>query len=689
MLAVTVAGFLAASGAPAQPPSSTFPSKIELITVDVVVVDKKGQPVPGLTRDDFVVEEDGRPQTIVSFEAVRLEAEPAASRPATGNVATNDEAEKARPGRAFAIVLDDLGLELGDAVETRRAVAQFLQQSVQDGDEVTLATTSADAWWSARIPEGRDDLIAVTQRLRSRTSNASTASDYMSDYEAFWIDTRGGTTAAPEIARVIKRWTDNHICFERDPACGKLVEMRARGLEGERRQRTTATLETVRRALLSLAPVRGRKSLLLFSRGFIQDSSPDIRGVVAASRETNTAVFFIDARGLTTNLTNTGMSAAAPGMPDVTQFGRMNFESNTLGAAGAMSLADETGGFTIHGTNDLAAGAERVAAESRVFYMLGFEAPAGKKPGEWRKLHVEVKRDGLSVRARRGYTVRAEGAPPAKSIPTKEGTRTLPPAVETALDTAHEVAGIPLRAVTYVLEPREKDTTHVLVAAEFDASGLTYKGSGKSRAARLEVTAAATLRDTGMTLYSDERVEVRVPEGEAPGWRSAAREFDLPPGVAQARIIVRDPATGAMGAVAQRLEVPRAGTLRISTPILSDQVVPPSAREAKPRAAVAAHRTFRPGGGLYCEYEVFGAARDPSGGVPRVSGGLEVRTAAGETVRQAAPTRIAADRDGRLVRLVGLDLAGLAAGPYEIVLDVHDEVGGATVERHEPFTIAP
>jgi len=688
VLAAAVACWVAATDAPAQAPSATFPSKIELITVDVVVVDESGQPVPGLTRDDFVIEEDGRPRTIVSFEAVRLEATPGETSPVAAVVATNEAASEKRPGRAFAIVLDDLGLELADAVETRRAVTQFLQQSVQDGDEVTVATTSADAWWSARIPEGRDDLLAVTQRLRSRTSNASTASDYMSDYEAFWIDTRGETAAAFEIARVIKRWTDNHICFDRDPGCGKLVEMRARGLEGERRQRTTAALETVRRALLSLGPVRGRKSLLLFSRGFIQDFSQEIRGVVAASRETNTAVFFIDARGLTTNLINTGMSASAPGMPDVTQFGRMNFENNTLAAAGATALAEETGGFVVHNTNDLAAGAERVAAESRVFYMLGFEASPGKKRGEWRKLHVEVQREGLKVRARRGYTVRAE-APAAKAVPTKEGTRTLPPAVETALDTAHEVAGIPLRAVTYVLEPREKDTTHVLVAAEFDASGLTYEGSGKSRAARLEVTAAATLRDTGKTLYSDERVEVRAPEGEAPGWRSVAREFDLPPGVAQARIIVRDPSTGAMGAVAQRVEVPRPDAFRLSTPILSDQVVSPSSRDAKPRAAVAAHRTFRPGGGLYCEYEVFGAGRDPSGSAPTVSAGLLVRTAAGEAVRQAAPTRIIADRDGRLVRLVGLDLAGLAPGEYELILDVHDEGSGATVERREPFTIAP
>ena len=374
----------------------------------------------------------------------------------------------------------------------------------------------------------------------------------------------------------------------------------------------------------------------------------------------------------------------------MTELGRTSFEDRTLAAAGAMSLADETGGFSIRNTNDLAAGAERVAAESRVFYMLGFEAPAGKKPGEWRKLRVQVKRDGLEVRARRGYTVRAEGALAAKTVPTKEGSRTLPPAVETALDTAHEVAGIPLRAVTYVLEPREKDTTHVLVAAEFDASGLTYQGSGKSRAARLEVTAAATLRDTGKTLYSDERVEVRAAAGEAPGWRSVAREFDLPSGVAQTRLIVRDPATGAMGAVAQRIEVPRPGALRISTPILSDQVVPPSGRDAKPRAAVAAHRTFRPGGGLYCEYEVFAAARDPASGAPRVSGRARGPLGGGgDGPTSAADARLPPTATGASSAWSGSTSPAWPRATYELVLDVHDEAGGATVERHEPFTIAP
>ena len=46
--------------------------------MDVVVTDKKGHPVPGLTRDDLVVTEDGVPQKIVSFDAVALPDAPSA-----------------------------------------------------------------------------------------------------------------------------------------------------------------------------------------------------------------------------------------------------------------------------------------------------------------------------------------------------------------------------------------------------------------------------------------------------------------------------------------------------------------------------------------------------------------------------------------------------------------------------------
>ena len=61
---------LPSSGAPQQPPTPVFAAGVDLVRLDVVVLDEDGRPVTGLSRDDFVVEEEGRPQAIGSFEAV-------------------------------------------------------------------------------------------------------------------------------------------------------------------------------------------------------------------------------------------------------------------------------------------------------------------------------------------------------------------------------------------------------------------------------------------------------------------------------------------------------------------------------------------------------------------------------------------------------------------------------------------
>ena len=97
---------------------------------------------------------------------------------------------------------------------------------------------------------------------------------------------------------------------------------------------------------------------------------------------------------------------------------------------------------------------------------------------------------------------------------------------------------------------------------------------------------------------------------------------------------------------------------------------------------------FPPGGGLYCQYEVFGAAR-PGGAAPRVDASFELRRADGETLRKAPPTPIAVGADGRLVRMVGASLRGSwRKAPDELVLEVADEVSGERLVRHEPFALA-
>jgi VWFA-related protein len=669
--------------------------------VDAVVLDRDGRPVPGLTRDDFLVKEDGRPLEIVRFEAFDVAAVPEVTEAVAPAVVASNEPHGT--GRAFAIVLDDLRFGPEHGPGARETATRFLERSVRDGDLVTVATTSGDVWWSARIPEGREDLLAVLARVQGRHVDVPVL-DRMTEYEAFWIAAREDTPSATAMApgsgitlpgrasgsvaervptggikeRVKQRWQQVNMC--QPLYCDSLVRGRAAEIDGARRARVERTLAGVRRALEALAPVRGRKSLLFLSAGFLQDFGPDARAVAAASREANTAIYFVDVRGLVA-LPGFGTAADAGPPPDERERTAVAFEEANLESAGAAALAADSGGFTVRNTNDLAAGVSRVAAESRVFYLLGFLPPEGKAPQQWRNVRVEVKRPGLNVRARRGYTLRSEMAPRSPGQPGR-GEPAPHRHVDRALNSAYDEAGIPLRASAYLMEPRPEGLLHVVVAVELDAGAVARVAGDVSR---LEVGAMAAMRDSGRVLRQD--ASIAVTPAAAGAWRALTREFDLPPGVAQVRLAVRDPETGAVGSVSQRIEVPFPGQFRLGTPILTDRVEPATQPGQPPRPAIAAHRVFTPGGGLYCQFEVFGAKR-LGGAAPRVDAGFELVRSGGETVLRAPATPIAVDADGRLVRTVGASLEGLEEGAYELVLEVRDETSGYSLVRREPFVLA-
>jgi len=194
-------------------------------------------------------------------------------------------------------------------------------------------------------------------------------------------------------------------------------------------------------------------------------------------------------------------------------------------------------------------------------------------------------------------------------------------------------------------------------------------------------------RDSGRGFRHDDTIDVSVPAGETPGWRALTREFELPAGVTQVHVVVRDVASGTMGSVSQRFEVPTGRIFRLATPILTDRIEPARDAQGAPQPALAVHRVFSSGGGLYVQFEVFGAARDPGQGTPRVAAGLEVWAPGNHLARRVEASDIAPMADGRVVRNVGISLAGLEPGAFDLVLDVHDEVSGARLKHRESFTL--
>lgn len=163
-LALATLLLLAPLGAQEPEGVPSFPVQASAVVVDAVVLDGE-RPVRDLTQADFTVLEDGRPQTIVAFEAHERSADEVRELgPAEpSRVASNTDAE-GPPGAAFGLLIDDLGLSPERAGPVKAAVAAWLRDKAAASDEVTLTTTSGDVWWNDRMDRGRGDLLAHVRR---------------------------------------------------------------------------------------------------------------------------------------------------------------------------------------------------------------------------------------------------------------------------------------------------------------------------------------------------------------------------------------------------------------------------------------------------------------------------------------------------------------------------------------------
>jgi hypothetical protein len=168
-------------------------------------------------------------------------------------------------------------------------------------------------------------------------------------------------------------------------------------------------------------------------------------------------------------------------------------------------------------------------------------------------------------------------------------------------------------------------------------------------------------------------------------WYAVTREFTLGPGGYQAKAVVRDAEDRRVGTVAHEFTVPELTGLRVSTPILSDQLQRTS--EDGAGAMALARRQFPTGGSLFCQFDVYGAAKGQVTGMPRVSAGYALVRSDGTTVMYDEPTAILPTSLGYVSRLWGLPLEGVEPGEYELVITVRDEIAEEVRTLREPLSI--
>jgi len=679
LLEVLLAPALVLSAAAARPTTSqasqpgqtpVFGTAVELVRLDVVVLDREGRPVTGLTKDDFTVEEEGRPQAITSFEPVVVRG----ARPVAAEEPPRLAAARLRApseGRCLLVYFDDIHVRNDSIERVRQALRRTLERDLRDGDWVTIIAPEQNVWWTARNAWEYRQLARVVERLKGQgAGNSYSDWELMRALEYGLAGFGQRAVVAGGGALPIGPNQDDPVAGVGKPDLSFLGEEVVALIK----RRTGMTLDGLRQGLEALVALRGHKSLLLVSEGFLLlPKMPGYDELLDGARRANVAIHFLDPRGLEVGLPGASATASEGPPPAAGPGPGMQLAMVTGEAEG---IAEVTGGHAFGGV-DAAGAIQRVLAESGAYYLLGYSPQAGAT-GQ-RKVKVRVRGNGLKVLARTRYFASdATGAASAPTRPARSGRGGAADGpARIAMRSLADSTDLPLRVETLFFEPNHKGEVATMLAAE------VVPPPGPSGQRLFQLVSEARALDGTAPVHDQFEGSPQVTPGVPV---ILARQWNLTPGVWQLRLLVEDTVTKRMGTLVHTFEVPDPKRFRISTPILTAEIEDPNGKR-KPRVALG--RTFHTGSVLYCQYSAYGA---PAAGkhdwVPHVFGSWTLRRG-DETVRESAPTLIQPAPDGRVTRTLGIGLQGLATGEYLLVLNVRDETTGQAIARAEAFTVAP
>src|SRR5208283_742148 len=128
-----------------QDSGTTFRLRVNLVQVHVVVRDDKGNPIDNLHKEDFLLYDRGKLQSISTFAVETRQTRRAKAEAAAKTQIEEGDQPKAPdivlPDRFVAIVFDDTHFEIGDMTNVRVQVGKFLD-TLAPTDRVAIYTTS-------------------------------------------------------------------------------------------------------------------------------------------------------------------------------------------------------------------------------------------------------------------------------------------------------------------------------------------------------------------------------------------------------------------------------------------------------------------------------------------------------------------------------------------------------------------
>jgi VWFA-related protein len=472
-LAVAVAlaaGLAAETQAPAPTPAQAQPKPQQptfRVATNFVEVDayptSDGRPVLDLTAGDFEVLEDGKPQTIETFEhVVARAAGPQETRVEPTNAEAANQAAADPANRVFVVFLDTYHVEGAAAVQIRRPLENLLNRVIGQDDLVGVM-----------VPQMAASDLTFTRRMASIDAILAKGWD--------WGRRDQMTLRDPQEQAYEICYPSEMGVASQDTLAGKMIE----------RRREKLTLDALRDLVLHLEGLReGRKAVLTVTDGwrlFREDrtmlsdesfQSPGIfvgpggkiatgtdprmsagagraacdrdrvalamldddqafRDLLNVANRANVSFYPIDPRGLPVFDTPIGPGTPPGVVDDIAQLrGRID---------SLQTMALNTDGIAVVNSNDVERGMKRIVEDLTSYYLLGYYSTNSKPDGRYRRITVRVKRAGVDVRARRGYQ-----APSEADIAARNAAMAAAGSPPTAADLAAESVNAALGALSLV-----------------------------------------------------------------------------------------------------------------------------------------------------------------------------------------------------------------------------------------------
>jgi VWFA-related protein len=510
---------LAARQAPStQQPRPTFRAATRLVQVSVVVHDKRGAPVSGLTAADFQLFDKGKEQPISIFAVQSNSTAADTAAPGAGLFFSN-RVDRVSGGGVTVLLFDRVNTRDIDQARARDHVLRFLRD-VNPDDRIAFYVLESNV---VRVLHDftRDtaSLIRAVRRAQGVTSGALAASEE----KVLEVPAVGIASIDAETAKWIAE-----------------TETKIQGFYTiNRSEAATAALEAIAN---HLSGIRGRKNLIWISSGFpleINDGwsrQTMTREITKATRllnDADIAVYPVDARGLQ------GAFASEAGARRA-QFATLGTTMPNIETMN--TVAERTGGRAFFNTNDLGTAIARASNDARQTYVLGYYPSHGEWDGRFRDIKVKVRRSGVEVRHRSGYL-----ALPAR--PTKD------PAVRRnsmfdALSSPLDATGIGISATAGgAPDANNQFSLNVVI----DARSISLERRGETWEGLVDLAIVQALPDGKLVNSADMTLTLRL-TAEARDRALAAglpvtRSFSLRPDAYQVRVAAFDVTTGAVGSV--------------------------------------------------------------------------------------------------------------------------------------------